>query len=147
MKRAFSLVLVLFALILSLVSCKESRSITIDASKAVNFRCESYIATSGKSYELDKSLSVKLYNQCYDGKSSAEELDIKVNITDGFIDLVFVGDTADENALIVDEKANYGAFTVYSNDIVFFKYDKVRKFYQFEEGFYNFVKTQILIFS
>ena len=46
-----------------------------------------------------------------------------------------------------DGKADYSGFVIFSNNVVRFEYDNKSEYYEFENGFYNFINTYLLIFA
>ncbi|MBO5440819.1 MAG: hypothetical protein J6A53_09215 [Clostridia bacterium] len=148
MKRAISLVLLILCLAFFAVGCKgdyiEAR---IDIANSVNFRCEVYLSVGDESFSLVEGDSVYLFEKCFENKKNATKLKSdRVGISTDYIKLHFVGDTVD-NAPVKNGKADYSGFVIFSNNTVRFEYDTASEYYQFENGFYNFINNYILILA
>ena len=146
MKRAICLFIVIMCVAFLITGCDNSRNVTIDVASSVNFRCEVYISDSDESFTLNENDSTYLFERSFENKENATRLKDGVGIGTSFIKIYFVGDCVD-NAPIKDNKADYGRFTIFSNDTVRFEYDTASEYYQFERGFYNFINNYILIFA
>ena len=148
MKRYIILVLATLMVVFSVVGCRSTvKAATIDIASSVNFRCEVYQSNEDDTYTLGESDAVYLFQQCFEKKSDANRLKgNQVGVGTDYIKLYFVGDCVD-NAPIKDNKADYSGFVIFSNNVVRFEYDNKSEYYEFENGFYNFINTYLLIFA
>ena len=147
MKRYIILVLATLMVVFSVVGCRSTVKATIDIASSKNFRCEVYQSYEDDTYTLGENDAVYLFQQCFDKKDNAERLKgNQVGVSTDYIKLYFVGDCVD-NAPIKDNKADYGGFVIFSNNVVRFEYDNKSEYYEFENGFYNFINTYLLIFA
>ena len=148
MKKLLILVLLTLMLVFSAFGCGNNTvNATIDIASSVNFRCEVYQSYEDDTYTLGESDAVYLFQQCFEKKDNAERLKgNQVGVSTDYIKLYFVGDCVD-NAPIKDDKADYGGFVIFSNNVVRFEYDNKSEYYEFENGFYNFINTYLLIFA
>ena len=147
MKRYIILVLATLMVVFSVVGCRSTVKATIDIASSKNFRCEVYQSYEDDTYTLGESDAVYLFQQCFDKKDNAERLKgNQVGVSTDYIKLYFVGDCVD-NAPTKDDKADYGGFVIFSNNVVRFEYDNKSEYYEFENGFYNFINTYLLIFA
>ena len=149
MKRALSAVLLILCIIFLLLGCNKNNTInaTIDIASSSNFRCDVNLSSSNESFTLGENDAVYLFERCFENKENATKLKSDtIGVGTDYIKLHFVGDIVD-NAPIKDNKADYGGFFIFSNNTVRFEYDTASEYYQFEEGFYNFIQTYILIFA
>lgn len=147
MKRYIILVLATLMVVFSVVGCRSTVKATIDIASSKNFRCEVYQSYENDTYTLGESDAVYLFQQCFDKKDNAERLKgNQVGVSTDYIKLYFVGDCVD-NAPTKDDKADYGGFVIFSNNVVRFEYDNKSEYYEFENGFYNFINTYLLIFA
>ena len=149
MKRIISLVLLLVCYIFLLIGCgnDNTTSATIDIASSVNFRCEIDGTNEDNPYTLGENDAVYLFQNCFDYKGKANKIKgSEVGVTTDFIKVFFVGDSVD-NAPIKDDKADYGGFVIFSNNVVRFEYNGMTEYYQFSDGFYNFINTYLIIFA
>lgn len=147
MKRYIILVLATLMVVFSVVGCRSTVKATIDIASSKNFRCEVYQSYEDDTYTLGESDAVYLFQQCFEKKSNANRLKgNQVGVSTDYIKLYFVGDCVD-NVPTKDDKADYGGFVIFSNNVVRFEYDNKSEYYEFENGFYNFINTYLLIFA
>lgn len=148
--KKFVLGLVLIIFVVSLFGCGESGEVvsaTIDIANSVNFRCDVDGTNEDKPYTLGENDAVYLFQQCFEYKSKANKISgTEVSVTTDYIKIFFVGDTVD-NVPIKDDKADYGGFYIFSNNVVRFEYNGMTEYYQFSDGFYNFINTYLIIFA
>lgn len=147
-KLILSLALIIF--IVSIFGCGDSDktvSATIDIASSVNFRCEVDGTNEDSPYSLGENDAVYLFQNCFDYKSKASKINgTEVSVTTDYIKIFFVGDIVD-NAPIKNDKADYGGFYIFSNNVVRFEYNGMTEYYQFSDGFYNFINTYLIIFA
>ena len=149
MKKVIILILATLCLVFSLTGCRQGDVIDtkIDVASSKNFRAEVEMSVGDKKFTLGENDSAYLFESCYEAKDKGQRLKAdKVAIGTDFIKIYFVGDCVD-NAPTKNEKADYGAFIIFSNNVVRFEYDTVSQYYQFESGFFSFINTYITIFA
>ncbi len=142
MKKLYFLISLTPVLVFSCFGCGgKTVNATIDIASSVNFRCDVYQLYEDDTYTLWESDAVYLFQQCFEKKSDANRLKgNQVGVGTDYIKLYFVGDCVD-NAPIKDDKADYSGFIIFSNNVVRFEYDNKSEYYEFENGFYNFINT------
>lgn len=144
------LIFVLFALLLifSVVGCGDDGiNATIDVASSENFRCEVSVSSEDAPYTLGEGDAKYLFQKCFENKDKGEKLKgNQVAVATNYIKLHFVGDRVD-NAPTKNDKADYGGFIIFSNNVVRFEYDTASEYYQFDDGFYNFINTYLMIFA
>ena len=150
MKRAICLFLLTLCLAFSFLGCNNDSDIitaTIDVASSVNFRCDVYVSVSDEGFTLGQDDASYLFEACFENKDKGTKLKgDKVAVATDYIKIYFVGDSVD-NAPIKNDKADYGGFVIFSNNVVRFEYDTASEYYQFENGFYNFINTYMMIFA
>ena len=131
-----------------LFSCDNNTiNATIDIASSSNFRCDVELSAKNEFFTLGEKDSVYLFEKSFENKENATKLkNDTIGVGSDYIKIHFVGDTVD-NAPVKNGKADYGGFMIFSNDTVRFEYDTASEYYQFENGFYNFIQTYILIFA
>ena len=146
MKRCIISVLSTLMLIFSVIGCGGTNA-TIDIASSKNFRCDVYQSYEDEAYTLGESDAVYLFKQCFEKKGNGKKIKgEQVGVSTDYIKLYFVGDIVD-NAPIKDGKADFSGFVIFSNNVVRFEYDNKSEYYEFENGFYNFINTYLLIFA
>lgn len=149
MKRCIILILSTLMLIFSVIGCgdKNVTAATIDIASSKNFRCDVYQSYEDDAYTLGEGDAVYLFQQCFEKKDNGKKIKgEQIGVSTDYIKLYFVGDTVD-NAPMKDGKADYSGFVIFSNNVVRFEYDNKSEYYEFENGFYNFINTYLLIFA
>ncbi len=151
MKKLLILILTTLCLAFSFFSCGSGNTIqaTIDVASSKNFRCDVEASTLSlsESFTLGEKDAKYLFENCFSNKEKAQRLKAnQVAVGSEFIKIYFVGDCVD-NAPVKNDKADYGGFVIFSNDIVRFEYDTASEYYLFESGFYNFINTYMILFA
>ena len=148
MKKVIVFVLLTLVTIFTVNGCKENGiHATIDVASSVNFRCDVDMATEKDTFVLGEGDATYLFKQCFDYKNKANRIKgSEVAVTTEFTKIHVVGDVID-NTPIIDGKADYSSFVIFSNNVVRFEYDTNSEYYQFENGFYNFINTYIIVFA
>ena len=120
---------------------------TIDVASSQNFRCDVSVSSEDTPYTLGENDAKYLFQKCFENKDNGEKLKgNQVAVATNYIKLNFVGDCVD-NAPTKNDKADYGGFVIFSNNVVRFEYDTASEYYQFDDGFYNFINTYLMIFA
>ena len=144
------LCLLLLVFVMSIFSCGESEDVTnatIDIASSVNFRCEVNGTAVDEPYNLGENDAVYLFQNCFDKKSEAKKIEgSEISVTAEYIKIFFVGDPVD-TAPVKNNKADYSGFYIFSNDVVRFEYNGMTEYYQFSNGFYDFINTYLIIFA
>lgn len=148
MKKVIVFVLLTLVAIFTVSGCRnDGIHATIDVASALNFRCDVNMSTEKDEFTLGENDATYLFKQCFDYKNKASRIKgSEVAVTTEYTKIHFVGDIVD-NAPIINGKADYSGFAIFSNNVVRFEYDNKSEYYQFENGFYNFINTYIIVFA